>query len=78
MCKFDLKYKIFNNNFHRPDDYFAEMAKTDEHMQKVRKHLLAKQEGQAKSERMKQLREQRKLGKQLQVSFQKFIIIDFF
>lgn len=36
-------------------------------MQKVRKHLLAKQEGQAKSERMKQLREQRKLGKQLQV-----------
>ncbi|XP_026473303.1 probable rRNA-processing protein EBP2 homolog [Ctenocephalides felis] len=51
----------------RPEDYFAEMAKSDEHMQKVRKHLLAKQEGQAKSERMKQLREQRKLGKQLQV-----------
>lgn len=50
----------------RPDDYFAEMAKTDEHMQKVRKFLLAKQEGQAKSERVRQLREQRKMAKILQ------------
>lgn len=50
----------------RPDDYFAEMAKTDEHMQKVRKHLLAKQEGQAKSEKVKQIREQRKMGKKMQ------------
>uniref|UniRef100_A0A336LS32 CSON002514 protein n=1 Tax=Culicoides sonorensis TaxID=179676 RepID=A0A336LS32_CULSO len=50
----------------RPDDYFAEMAKTDEHMQKVRKFLVAKQEGQAKSERVRQLREQRKMAKILQ------------
>lgn len=50
----------------RPDDYFAEMAKTDEHMQKVRKFLMAKQEGQAKSERVRQLREQRKMAKILQ------------
>lgn len=49
----------------RPDDYFAEMAKTDEHMQKVRKNLMAKQEGQAKSERIRQIREQRKMGKML-------------
>ncbi|XP_055381411.1 probable rRNA-processing protein EBP2 homolog [Condylostylus longicornis] len=49
----------------RPDDYFAEMAKTDEHMQKVRANLIAKQEGQAKSERIKQIREQRKMGKLL-------------
>jgi len=47
----------------RPDDYFAEMAKSDEHMQKVRANLLAKQQGQAKSERIKQIREQRKMGK---------------
>lgn len=47
----------------RPDDYFAEMAKSDEHMQKVRANLMAKQEGQAKSERIKQIREQRKMGK---------------
>lgn len=50
----------------RPDDYFAEMAKTDEHMTKVRKFLQAKQEGQAKSERVRQLREHRKMAKVLQ------------
>ena len=50
----------------RPDDYFAEMAKTDEHMQKVRSNLMAKQQGQAKSERLKQIREQRKMGKLIQ------------
>lgn len=50
----------------RPDDYFAEMAKTDEHMQKVRKHLMDKQEGQAKAEKVKQIRDQRKMGKKVQ------------
>lgn len=50
----------------RPDDYFAEMAKTDEHMQKIRKHLVAKQEGQQKSERVRQLREQKKMSKVIQ------------
>lgn len=50
----------------RPDDYFAEMAKTDEHMQKIRNNLMAKQDGQAKSERIKQIREQRKMGKLIQ------------
>jgi rRNA-processing protein EBP2 len=50
----------------RPDDYFAEMAKTDDHMQKIRSHLLAKQEGIAKSERIRQIREQRRMGKILQ------------
>lgn len=50
----------------RPDDYFAEMAKSDEHMQKVRSNLMAKQQGQAKSERLKQIREQRKMGKMIQ------------
>ncbi|XP_053657926.1 probable rRNA-processing protein EBP2 homolog [Anopheles marshallii] len=50
----------------RPDDYFAEMAKTDEHMQRIRKVLLDKQEGIAKSERIRQLREQRRMGKLIQ------------
>lgn len=50
----------------RPDDYFAEMAKTDDHMQKIRKHLLAKHEGQKKSERIRQLREQKKMSKIIQ------------
>ncbi|KAJ8928020.1 hypothetical protein NQ314_019431 [Rhamnusium bicolor] len=51
----------------RPDDYFAEMAKTDEHMQKIREHLMKKQEQQKRSERVKQLRQQRKEGKMIQI-----------
>lgn len=51
----------------RPDDYFAEMAKTDEHMQKIRENLMKKQAQQQQSERVKQLRQQRKEGKALQV-----------
>jgi rRNA-processing protein EBP2 len=51
----------------RPDDYFAEMAKTDEHMQKIRTHLMQKQVQKQRSERVKQLRTQRKEGKMLQI-----------
>ncbi|XP_069837408.1 probable rRNA-processing protein EBP2 [Dendropsophus ebraccatus] len=51
----------------RPDDYFAEMAKTDQHMQKVRKKLQAKQISMEKSEKAKQLRALRKYGKKVQV-----------
>jgi rRNA-processing protein EBP2 len=50
----------------RPDDYFAEMAKTDDHMQKIRKHLVAKQEGKQRSDRVRQLREQKKMAKAVQ------------
>ncbi|XP_066140262.1 probable rRNA-processing protein EBP2 homolog [Euwallacea fornicatus] len=51
----------------RPDDYFAEMAKTDEHMQKIRERLMQRQQQQQRSERVKQLRQQRKEGKLLQI-----------
>lgn len=51
----------------RPEDYFAEMAKTDQHMQKIRKKLIAKQAILEKSEKAKKLREQRKYGKKVQV-----------
>lgn len=60
------KLKEYGIPTKRPDDYFAEMAKTDDHMQKIRKHLTAKQEGQQKSERIKQLREQKKMAKIIQ------------
>ncbi|XP_016333531.1 putative rRNA-processing protein EBP2 [Sinocyclocheilus anshuiensis] len=50
----------------RPEDYFAEMAKTDQHMQKIRKKLLLKQAAMDKSEKAKKLREQRKYGKKVQ------------
>lgn len=61
-----IKLKELGIATKRPDDYFAEMAKTDEHMQKIRKHLVAKQEGQQRSERVKQLRESRKMSKIIQ------------
>ena len=61
-----IKLKELGIPTKRPDDYFAEMAKTDEHMQKIRKHLIAKQEGQQRSERVKQLRESRKMSKIIQ------------
>lgn len=51
----------------RPDDYFAEMAKSDQHMQKIRKKLIAKQSIIERSEKAKKLREQRKFGKKVQI-----------
>ncbi|KAM9379352.1 putative rRNA-processing protein EBP2 [Phaethornis superciliosus] len=50
----------------RPDDYFAEMAKSDQQMQKIRKKLKSKQEAMEKSEKAKQLRAMRKYGKKVQ------------
>uniref|UniRef100_A0A8D8PR01 Probable rRNA-processing protein EBP2 homolog n=1 Tax=Cacopsylla melanoneura TaxID=428564 RepID=A0A8D8PR01_9HEMI len=50
----------------RPDDYFAEMVKTDEHMQRVRKSILRKQRGIEVGEKTKKLREQKKMAKQVQ------------
>ncbi|XP_046907151.1 probable rRNA-processing protein EBP2 [Hypomesus transpacificus] len=58
------KLKIFTK---RPEDYFAEMAKTDQQMQKIRKKLISKQAILEKSEKAKKLREQRKYGKKVQV-----------
>uniref|UniRef100_A0AAG5D8E7 Uncharacterized protein n=1 Tax=Anopheles atroparvus TaxID=41427 RepID=A0AAG5D8E7_ANOAO len=50
----------------RPNSYFAEMAKSDEHMQHICKVLQDQQEGIGKSERMKHLREKRQIGKLVQ------------
>ncbi|BFY99457.1 hypothetical protein BsWGS_02497 [Bradybaena similaris] len=50
----------------RPEDYFAEMAKSDEHMKKVRAKLLEKKLSMERSEKAKKLRELRKYGKKVQ------------
>ncbi|KAI5701915.1 hypothetical protein M8J76_005472 [Diaphorina citri] len=50
----------------RPDDYYAEMVKSDEHMQRVRKSILRKQRGIEMGEKTKKLREQKKMAKQVQ------------
>ncbi|CAL8104020.1 unnamed protein product [Calicophoron daubneyi] len=52
----------------RPVDYFAEMIKTDEHMDKVKQHLVETEQRLALRERARQMREKRKFGKQTQMA----------
>merc|ERR1712183_827859 len=54
----------------RPDDYFAQMAKSDEHMNKIRAKLLSKEQAQQRAEKMSKLRELKKYGKKVQVEVQ--------
>lgn len=56
-----------NLPFHRPDDYFAEMVKTDQHMSKIRQSLLDEQAGMKASDEARKLRELKKFGKKVQV-----------
>lgn len=56
-----------NVPFNRPDDYFAEMLKSDEHMARVRKRLLGEQERIAGAETRRRQRELKKYGKKVQV-----------
>lgn len=50
----------------RPQDYYAEMVKTDDHMRKVREKLLGKQKILEHKEKARKLREQKKYGKKVQ------------
>lgn len=59
LNKFGIKTK-------RPDDYFAQMLKTDDHMKKVQEHLNAKRDALEKSEQAKKLREMKRMGKKIQ------------
>ncbi|KAJ1999446.1 RRNA processing protein [Coemansia thaxteri] len=52
--------------FSRPDDYFAEMVKTDAHMARIRQKLLDQQKGIQNSEEAKKQRELRKYGKKIE------------
>jgi len=54
----------------RPNDYFAQMAKTDDHMQKIRQKLMTKQVGNERAEKVKKLRELKKYGKKVQIEVQ--------
>ncbi|KAI8871032.1 eukaryotic rRNA processing, partial [Ramicandelaber brevisporus] len=52
--------------FARPDDYFAEMIKSDAHMTKVRQSLINEAQSIKASEEAKRQRELRKFGKKMQ------------
>ncbi|KAI6044914.1 eukaryotic rRNA processing [Pisolithus marmoratus] len=57
--------------FTRPPDYFAEMVKSDAHMERIRMKLLDERAGIKKSEEKKREREAKKFGKQVQIEKQK-------
>jgi|EP01046_Picozoa_sp_COSAG06_P022587 rRNA-processing protein EBP2 len=50
----------------RPDDYYAEMLKSDEHMSKVKEKLLFEKEKIGEKEAKRKLRDNQKLGKKVQ------------
>ncbi|WWC88714.1 uncharacterized protein L201_003627 [Kwoniella dendrophila CBS 6074] len=52
--------------FSRPADYYAEMVKSDEHMERVRTKLVEESQGIKKSEAAKKQRDLKKFGKQIQ------------
>jgi rRNA-processing protein EBP2 len=60
------RLKSMNIPTKRPDDYFAQMAKTDEHMQKIRSKLVTKQMTEEKLEKVRKLRDLRRFGKKVQ------------
>lgn len=54
----------------RPDDYLAQMVKSDEQMDKVRKFLIRQKTQKEMSEKARKLRELKKTGKRTQVEVQ--------
>ncbi|KAJ3747601.1 eukaryotic rRNA processing protein EBP2-domain-containing protein [Lentinula detonsa] len=51
----------------RPSDYFAEMVKSDVHMERIRQRVLDEKAGIKKSEEKRKEREGKKFGKQVQI-----------
>jgi len=64
------RLKSLNIPTKRPDDYFAQMLKSDDHMQKIRQKLLSKTQEQERTEKIRKLRELKKFGKKVQVEVQ--------
>ncbi|RUP45028.1 eukaryotic rRNA processing [Jimgerdemannia flammicorona] len=61
------KTKAAGVQFSRPDDYFAEMVKSDEHMEKVRQRLLDETASIKAAEEARRQRDLKKFGKKVQV-----------
>ena len=53
--------------FTRPADYFAEMVKSDAHMERIRQRLLDESAGMKRAEEKRREREGKKFGKQVQL-----------
>ncbi|KAH0826173.1 eukaryotic rRNA processing [Lanmaoa asiatica] len=57
--------------FTRPSDYFAEMVKSDAHMERIRSRLLDERAGIKKAEEKRKDRAAKKFGKQVQLEKQR-------
>ena len=64
--------------YNRPNDYFAEMVKTDDHMDRVRKKLLAEKAKVEGIEERRRVREMKKYGKEIQRQKEKYVFFFFF
>lgn len=62
-----VKFDSQSFKYKRPDDYFAEMLKTDSHMAKVRQNLLEQQKRIDVVEERRRQRELKRFGKKVQV-----------
>lgn len=61
------RLKSMNIPTKRPSDYYAQMAKTDAHMNKIREKLVSQGSAAERLEKIRKLRDLRKYGKQVQV-----------
>ncbi|KAL1813836.1 hypothetical protein DCAR_0626218 [Daucus carota subsp. sativus] len=66
-----MKLESMNIPFLRPTDYYAEMVKSDHHMEKVRGRLLAEKRRIEEAEERRKARENKKMSKAVQAQKQK-------
>lgn len=59
----------FGIKHQRPDDYYAEMLKTDDHMLKLKDHLLATKRRKEESNRKVKERQMKKYAKKVRISW---------
>ena len=64
------KFRAKKISSKRPDDYFAQMFKSDDHMQKIRTKLAQKQDEDERIAKIRKLRDLKKFGKQVQIKVQ--------
>lgn len=60
------KFQALGLPFLRPSDYYAEMVKTDTHMEKVKGRLLSEQRRMEEADERRKVREAKKLAKEVQ------------
>lgn len=65
------EFQSVGRPFLRPSDYYAEMVKSDTHMEKVKGRLLAEKRKMEEADERRKARENKKLAKEIQVQKQR-------